>query len=107
MAKSPKERMREYRARARARGQSPAADNQAKLNARRAAKREAGESYYDRVKKKAQNSVGAAIRKGKMVRQPCEICGDPNAEAHHDDYSQKRNVRWLCRAHHEEHHHTE
>ena len=104
--KSAKERMREYRARARARGVVPAADSQEKQNARRAAKREQGISYCDPTAKRAQNSVGAAIRLGKMERQPCEICGTEPAEAHHDDYSRKRDVRWLCRTHHEEHHHS-
>ena len=35
-------------------------------------------------------------------KQPCEICGAPIAEAHHDDYSKPWEVRWLCKRHHEE-----
>ena len=34
----------------------------------------------------------------------CEICGNPKVDAHHDDYSRPRDVRWLCRAHHRQHH---
>lgn len=45
-----------------------------------------------------------AIKSGKLVRQPCEKCGEPKTDAHHDDYSKPLEVRWLCRAHHAEHH---
>ena len=38
------------------------------------------------------------IRSGKLVRQPCEVCGGPAAEshAHHPDYSRPDDIRWLC-----------
>jgi ribosomal protein S27AE len=35
--------------------------------------------------------------RGKIIRQPCENCGDLFAEKHHDDYSKPLEVRWLCR----------
>lgn len=44
------------------------------------------------------------IAAGKIVRESCEVCGEPNAEGHHDDYSQPLNVRWLCRLHHSRFH---
>ena len=46
-----------------------------------------------------------AIRKGTLVRQPCEICdSDVDIAAHHDDYSKPLEVRWLCRkCHHKWH----
>jgi len=40
------------------------------------------------------------LRRGKIPRRPCEVCGDPNAEMHHDDYSKPLDIRWLCREHH-------
>ena len=55
-------------------------------------------------KYKAKYCVGNAIRDGRLTRQPCEVCGHPKAQAHHDDYSQPLNVRWLCTTHHAEHH---
>lgn len=48
--------------------------------------------------------TGYAIKKGKLIRQPCEVCGDLKSEAHHDDYSKPLIVRWLCKDHHEEWH---
>jgi hypothetical protein len=55
-------------------------------------------------KRAAQVAVGNAVRDGKLVRQPCEVCGNPKSDGHHDDYSKPLEVRWLCRTHHMEHH---
>jgi hypothetical protein len=54
----------------------------------------------------AHKAVQTAIARGKLERGLCEVCGEPNAHAHHDDYSQRLNVRWLCKVHHETLHHT-
>lgn len=48
----------------------------------------------------AHIAVQRALNQGKIVKQPCEICGEPKVDAHHDDYSQPLKVRWLCRSHH-------
>lgn len=37
---------------------------------------------------------------GKLTKQPCEICGEPKVEMHHEDHSKPLMVRWLCRPHH-------
>jgi hypothetical protein len=55
-------------------------------------------------KRAANQAVSNAVRDGRLVRQPCEVCGAEKAEAHHDDYSKPLDVRWLCRKHHLEHH---
>lgn len=55
----------------------------------------------------ARRTTYNAIKSGKLVRQPCEVCGVPKSEAHHDDYSKPLDVRWLCRTHHVEHHKRE
>lgn len=57
-------------------------------------------SWEDRLKDSARGVVSMALRRGKLTRQPCEECGDPKAEAHHDDYSKPLAVRWLCRGDH-------
>ncbi len=52
-------------------------------------------------KYKARNALNNAIRDGKIIRKPCEICG-AKAQAHHDDYSKQLDVRWFCQKHHYE-----
>lgn len=42
----------------------------------------------------------AAVRDGRLTRGPCEVCGAPRAQGHHDDYRQHLTVRWLCVKHH-------
>lgn len=56
-------------------------------------------------KSRAWAAVGYAVRSGKLVRRPCEVCGAVKVQAHHDDYSQPLVVRWLCfRCHREQAH---
>lgn len=55
-------------------------------------------------KYKAVLAVNNAIKIGKLLKQPCEICGDKYTHAHHDDYSNYLGVRWLCPVHHSEWH---
>tara|TARA_R110000850_G_scaffold28520_1_gene79668 strand:- start:78 stop:497 length:420 start_codon:yes stop_codon:yes gene_type:complete len=54
---------------------------------------------------KSQNMVSNSIRDGKLFKKPCEVCGsENNVHAHHDDYLEPLNVRWLCAAHHKQWH---
>jgi hypothetical protein len=53
---------------------------------------------------KAAYLTSNAIRNGRLIREPCEVCGSSAVEAHHDDYSKPLVIRWLCRKHHLEHH---
>ena len=67
-------------------------------------------AYLDRnpVKRAAHIACLNAIRSGRLTRQPCEVCGEAKAQAHHDDYSKPLDVRWLCTTHHAEwHRHNE
>jgi len=47
-------------------------------------------------KDKARAAVSNAIRDGRLIRQPCEACGNPKSQAHHEDYFKPLDVRWLC-----------
>lgn len=60
------------------------------------------ERYPERVK--ARSIIAQSLRKGDIVRLPCVKCGDPKAQAHHEDYSKPLDVIWLCRKHHREIH---
>ncbi|ESZ17510.1 hypothetical protein X735_12555 [Mesorhizobium sp. L2C085B000] len=37
-----------------------------------------------------------------MERQPCEICGDPKTDAHHESHLEPLRIRWTCRLHHKQ-----
>lgn len=52
----------------------------------------------------AQQKLQAAVRHGRITRQPCEACGQEPAHGHHEDYSKPLDVVWLCAAHHRERH---
>lgn len=57
-------------------------------------------------KKRAEDAVYRAIRRGDMVRQPCSVCGE-RAHAHHADYARPFEVMWLCALHHARQHAAE
>ena len=50
----------------------------------------------------AHEAVNTAVRRGKMIRpEKCQRCGaGGRIEAHHEDYSRKLDVEWLCRSCH-------
>jgi len=54
----------------------------------------------------ARSYANCYQRRGLLVPQPCETCGDPDSQKHHDDYDRPLAVRWLCRYHHEQFHRT-
>ena len=58
----------------------------------------------DKRRAKAHSAVARAIRRGELVRQPCESCSHTTSVAHHDDYDKPLAVRWLCQACHKHHH---
>ena len=49
--------------------------------------------------------VGYAIKCGKLIEEPCEVCGEvDHVHAHHDDYAKPMDIRWLCSVHHKQWH---
>lgn len=61
-----------------------------------------------RIKYKGKNlarqKVSNSIRNGKLIRQPCVVCGNIKSEAHHSDYRKPLCITWLCFKHHREAH---
>ena len=49
---------------------------------------------------RARNALNHEIRKGRMERQPCAVCGATKTDAHHEDHNKPLDVVWLCRTHH-------
>ena len=56
---------------------------------------------------RAHTLTNCAIKRGDLVRGPCEVCGKPNGQAHHTDYNKPLDVMWLCAKHHKELHRKE
>ena len=63
-----------------------------------------GWAKRNRIKSRAHVKLNTALKRGKVSKLPCSICGDINALAHHHDYSKPLDVVWLCRTHHAEEH---
>ena len=77
-----------------------------KLDRLRAARRRGVKRYRckaaNRLKDRARWALAAAVKRGLIVRGPCEICGESRSEGHHfAGYAWPLVVQWLCRAHHE------
>jgi hypothetical protein len=67
------------------------------INVKACAKR-----YPEKIK--ARNQVNNSITAGKLVRLPCEVCGNVKSHAHHFDYKKPLQIVWLCRKHHMQQH---
>ena len=69
-------------------------------------KRSGYSAWHDPLKARAWNITKNEIRQGRLVRQPCEQCGNSEKiHAHHDDYTKPLEIRWLCAPCHHRHHH--
>lgn len=60
------------------------------------------QKYKEKYPKKARahQLVNMAYKTGKLVKQPCEVCGNAEVHAHHPDYDKPLDVMWLCAEHH-------
>lgn len=64
-------------------------------------------SEYAKKAGRAVRHVGAAVRAGLLVRQPCVDCGAEKVQAHHHNgYAPEHelDVTWLCPKHHKARH---
>lgn len=48
-------------------------------------------------KDNARSYAGVYKKRGKLVKVPCESCGSPRSQMHHEDYDRPLDVIWLCR----------
>jgi hypothetical protein len=56
-------------------------------------------------KLRARRMIDKLLMKGKLKRQPCEVCGTTERiHAHHPDYFKPLEVRWLCAKHYKAEH---
>lgn len=55
-------------------------------------------SAEQRAKDNIRSAAGHAKRRGKLIPQPCQVCGsEDKIEMHHPDYNQPLLVEWFCR----------
>jgi hypothetical protein len=52
------------------------------------------ERYPERIR--ARQIAYDARRRGKLIPKTCRVCGNPEVEMHHKDYSKPLEVDWLC-----------
>lgn len=55
-------------------------------------------SHPERVR--ANRVVARELRAGRLMRLPCEVCGNEKTVAHHSAYDMPLAVTWLCQPHH-------
>lgn len=56
-------------------------------------------------KYRARTAIGNALRDGRIERDSCIHCQNPETQAHHHDYSKPLDVVWVCFDCHRKHHH--
>lgn len=57
-------------------------------------------------KVKAHMAINNAVRNNRIKKLPCMLCGNPEVQAHHTDYTKRLDVQWLCSKCHSEKHNT-
>lgn len=61
--------------------------------------------YWNNPEKvRSRANVAYHVGQGHVEKQPCYVCGDNDAEAHHEDYGKPLDIQWLCKNHHNELH---
>jgi hypothetical protein len=48
------------------------------------------------LQKQAYKATRSALSQGRLTRQNCRDCADPNTHAHHEDYNKPLDIIWLC-----------
>ena len=57
-------------------------------------------TLLQKLKANCRSYLNTYLKRGKIKKQPCQVCGELKVEAHHDDYSKPLEIKWLCREHH-------
>lgn len=57
-----------------------------------------------RKKSNCRSYSNTYLKRGKIIKEPCLICGDNKSQIHHSDYNKPLLITWYCRKHHLEFH---
>lgn len=52
---------------------------------------------FEKLKAKTRRHSRALVKAGLVKKTPCDVCGNPNSEIHHNDYRDAWHFRWLCK----------
>ena len=55
-------------------------------------------------KDSCRSFAGVYLRRGKIKRLTCEVCGSDQVIMHHSDYQYPLKITWLCKKHHQKWH---
>src|ERR1017187_3252258 len=58
----------------------------------------------NKFKTNAHAKVQTELEAGRLLRLPCEKCGNPISQAHHEYYEKPMEITWLCALHHKQRH---
>lgn len=66
----------------------------------------AAQEYKKRNPKKQKSRVifHKALKKGVIIKRPCQVCGEEKSHGHHTNYNKPLEVMWLCAQHHKDAH---
>ena len=56
-----------------------------------------------RLRTNARAYLHMYVKRGKIVKSPCVVCGDEKVEACHEDYNKPLEVIWRCKKHRLQH----
>lgn len=80
--------------------ESPVPDKDSTRLSRSQYRKQWRQTPWGKKTEKARALAASYQRGGKLTPEPCEVCGDPETEKHHEDYDHPLDVRWLCHEHH-------
>ena len=55
-------------------------------------------------KRNARKTANLRLTKGILIKEPCRLCGNQEAEKHHPNYTEPQNIVWLCKKCHTDMH---
>lgn len=53
-----------------------------------------------RKKDRCRSYASVYLRRGKLKKEKCLVCGSENSQMHHKNYNEPLNIVWLCRSCH-------
>lgn len=56
------------------------------------------------IRSKVRQKTKNLVRKGKIKKKSCIVCGNKKVIAHHEDYRNPLKVIWMCQKHHKDYH---